>query len=137
MSQLPVKDPKLLPDLFNHDYSDETARLVCERIVLGESQADICREKGMPSVGLVARWGTLNPNFAELLSLSLEARRLQYAEEVVSLARGLTDREDVKIVKVQIDALKWAASRKFGGPASSQSRKSTAAIGGFIIKAVE
>ena len=115
------------------DYSEEIADLICERMVCGkedkpESLREICREKGMPSLGTVMRWLAKHPEFREQYRATREAQTEIHHEEIIEISDNCTD--DVQMLlgeegeglgrinhsaiaraKLQVDTRKWIMSR--------------------------
>ena len=130
------KDPKdYLPRGRPSGYSIELAKVLCNRLGLGESLAQICRDPSMPSHGTVYTWLHDHPEFLELYTRAREEQAETHADEIVSIAdetpetAPVFDKDgkqiDIKLdsayiqwQRQRIDARKWNAAkqrpRKYG-----------------------
>jgi hypothetical protein len=101
-----VYDIKLgRPSRFNEVVADA----ICERITKGESVAQICDDKSMPSLRTVWRWKRENPSFRHDYEQAKEACVEYYALQIMEIAddRSLL----VHDRRIMIDARKWASGR--------------------------
>lgn len=118
------------------DYCEETALLVCERLVEGQSLRKICRDEEMPGIATVFRWLDAHAKFREQYARAREAQADTLADEITDIAddassdyydrpvgtEGETDRvvdaEHINRSRLRVDARKWIASklkpRKYG-----------------------
>ena len=107
-------------------FTEETARIICERISEGESLRTICSDSDMPDKTTVLRW--LGDDVREEFRIQYaRARELQadfYADSIISIADdGLNDsyvddegnkRTDQDVIarsRLRVDARKWYASK--------------------------
>ncbi len=97
------------------DYSQETADLICERLVSGESLRAICRDDEMPAISTVFRWLGLHPEFSEQYARAREEQAEALADEIVAIADKDSDGDDSAVLaardRLRVDARKWVASK--------------------------
>ena len=77
------------------EYDAEIGKIICDRLVLGEALAVICRHAPMPHVQTVHRWEESVPEFGALFS---HARRKQ-ASALVDESRAITDELDLRVAE--------------------------------------
>lgn len=103
-------------------YGPETRTEILSRIADGESVAQICKSKGMPTQSEVYDWLNEEPEFAERYARAREQQAEKYAQEI----REIADEEPPMVAtqfsehvdsgwlqwqKNRIDARKWIASK--------------------------
>ena len=110
-------------------YTEEMGELLCVRLGLGESLAQICRDEGMPSQATVYVWLLRFPEFQERYVRAREEQAETHADEIVSIAdetpettpiydsNGELIRIDLSSAyiawqKQRIDARKWNAAKQ-------------------------
>ena len=99
------------------DYSEELAKLICERLANGESLIAICKDETLPHRSTVHDW--LNPKhstyqsaFADKYARAREDQADYKADEIEDIAnRVLTGEINPNAARVAIDAKKWTASK--------------------------
>lgn len=91
-------------------YTQETADIICERLIEGESLVDICRDEGMPSRATVARWAEANPDFEARCARAREMQADYMDHLILSVANACTP-ETAQADKVRISAYQWRASK--------------------------
>lgn len=113
-------------------YNKDIATIICERLSLGESLREICREDGMPTKTTVMRWLADNENL-EFRDQYARARELQaehWAEEIVEIADDATNdwmmrrnkdgsdsdvetvnAENINRSRLRVDTRKWLMAR--------------------------
>jgi hypothetical protein len=102
-------------------YSDETAALICERLIGGESLRKVCLSEDMPHASTVCRWLAEHGPFREQYARAREAQADTLADEILDIADdGSNDfmGEDEKYngdavqrSKLRVDARKWLAAK--------------------------
>lgn len=68
------------------DFHPETAALICERLVEGQSLRTICLAEDMPSVASVFRWLGAQETFREQYAHAREAQADTLADEMLDIA---------------------------------------------------
>lgn len=91
-------------------YTDDMAEEICRRIANGETLTAICREPDKPHRVTVMRWMLDHEAFRSDYARARREAPHAWADEIVDKARGARP-ETAQAVRVQIDALKWIASR--------------------------
>ena len=111
-------------------YTDETAAKICERLALGESLREICRDEKMPSQRSVFRWllDEENEVFRQQYARAREIQAEAIFDEILEIAddgsndwmeRRLPSGETVEVVnqehiqrsRLRIDSRKWMAGK--------------------------
>lgn len=91
------------------DYSDELTARICERLALGESLANICRDDEMPAMSSIFLWLGKYPEFSERYARAREAQAEAHADRIVEIADD--DTIDPNHKRIMVDARKWIASK--------------------------
>ncbi len=115
----------------NGKYSDGLARLICERLMNGESLVEITDDNRMPSRRTLTRW-LADPRLSEFREMYYFARRVQAEiriDEIFTIADDTSkdwkkkydkdgeflelvpDNEAIQRSRVRIDVRKWYAAR--------------------------
>ncbi|MBM7406915.1 MULTISPECIES: hypothetical protein [Sphingomonas] len=89
----------------------DTQRLICERLIEGESLRAICRDASMPSKSTVARWLAADEAFQELYARARELQAEALADEILEIADKAHDRDSAAAARVKVDVRKWLASK--------------------------
>ena len=92
---------------------DEIAKRICERMACGESLRQICRDDDMPTEGAVRGWVIYDHHgFASRYAHARELRADVWADQILDIAREVpADAAHVARAKLEIDAIKWTASK--------------------------
>lgn len=110
------------------DFSAEITAIICERLGLGESLREICRDETMPSKSTVMRWLAVQPEFRDQYACAREAQADYFAEEIIEISddgtndwmeRRLTDGSTVEVEnkevlnrsRLRVDTRKWLMAR--------------------------
>ena len=91
-------------------YTDTMGELICHRLINGESLNAMCRDDDMPAVGMVFRWLADNRQFREWYTVARQMQADVLADAIIELADNAQP-DNVAVVKMQIDARKWYASK--------------------------
>lgn len=91
-------------------YTQETADIICERLMDGESMVDICRDEAMPSRSSVLRWMEANPEFEARCARAREMQADLMDDMILRVANACTP-ETAQADKVKISAYQWRASK--------------------------
>lgn len=67
-------------------YTPELAALVCERIALGESLRQVCKDESMPCTTTVMKWALQIPEFAQQYRDAREMLLEHWADETIEIA---------------------------------------------------
>jgi hypothetical protein len=81
-SQEPNKNPTGRPS----DYSDGLADAICERLIMGDSMAAVCRDENMPSESMVYRWLAKYVYFRERYASAREGQADRMVDEILEIA---------------------------------------------------
>lgn len=109
-------------------YTPEIALSICERMSLGESLREICREEAMPTKTTVMRWLFANLEFRDQYAKAREAQTEHWAEEILEIAddgsNDYMDRqnkdgssyetvnsEHINRSRLRVDTRKWLMAR--------------------------
>ena len=99
-------------------YTEEMGELLCVRLGLGESLAQICREEGMPSQATVYVWLLRFPEFQERYVRAREEQAETHADEIVSIADETPEIKEVKdkdgkVIDITLDSayIQWQRNR--------------------------
>jgi len=110
-------------------YNDETADLICEKLIEGESLRSICLSDDMPNASTVCRWLRSNEAFRQQYALAREAQADTLADEMLDIAddgsndwlekhgdegENLGWRENGEAIgrsRLRLDTRKWIASK--------------------------
>jgi len=97
------------PSLYTHALGVEIARRMAE----GETVIEIARTANYPSHGTIFAWGTDQSHpFSEMYARARQLYAHKVAAEIVELAdAGEARMANVELLRVRIDARKWAASK--------------------------
>jgi hypothetical protein len=109
------------------DYSPDVTALICERLGLGESLREICRDEAMPDKSTVMRWLARHHEFRDQYACAREAQADYYAEEIIEIAddgsndwmerkRGeetieVENHEVIGRSRLRVDTRKWLMAR--------------------------
>lgn len=110
------------------EFTEAIAKLICDRLVEGESLRQICRDEDMPSAGTVFKWLTQFPTFAEQYAKAREAQADALYDELFDIAddgtndwieietkkRGVEivlNKEAIMRSRLRADVRKWALAR--------------------------
>lgn len=124
-------------------YTDDLAALICERVLMGESLAQITRDEDMPAPRTVYYWIANNEKFLHMYTKAKEDQQETYIDELIDIADNqcttavmvegqplLIDGKPLTTVtpasvshaKLRIETRKWTAMklkpRKYGNHSS-------------------
>ncbi len=89
-------------------FRQEIADTICQRLALGESLRQICRDEGMPDRMTVIRWKSDHPEFRIQYARAREDQADTYAE--LGLEAALNADDPAKGC-LAFDAYRWAAGK--------------------------
>ena len=110
-------------------YSEALASKICKLIAEGEKVVDVCKRKGMPSVGTVFRWMHDKEGFREMYDRAREERAHRIFDDMLEIADDGTndyvekfnkngesmgpqlDSEHVQRSRLRIETRKWIVSK--------------------------
>ena len=99
------------------DYSEDTAKAICERLIGGESLRTICKDAGFPDSSTVYLWLAKEENaqFREQYARAREWQMETLGEEALEIADDAT--RDTKLVgregqEVEVCNTEWVARSK-------------------------
>jgi hypothetical protein len=106
------------------DYTQETASLICERLVEGESLRSICRDEAMPAIRTVFLWLGKHEAFMQQYAHARESQADTYADEIIDIAddgsgdwiidsdgNKRVDQDCIARSRLRVDSRKWIASK--------------------------
>lgn len=111
-------------------FTEATADTICERLSIGQSLREICRDPKMPGLTTVMAWVRDNDDFQKQYTRAREIQAEYLLDEIVEIAddaindwmtrqKGdaapaeVVDHENINRSRLRIDARKWAASKMF------------------------
>lgn len=92
-------------------YTVEIADEFIERLSCGESMRGICEDAHMPSRPTLWRWMDADASFNDRYARARERQATSYADLASQMAEGRNKGDDPGTLRVQLDAIKWAASK--------------------------
>ena len=95
-------------------YTPELGLAICERMALGGTVREICRNQKMPAESTVRRWALVNDEFSSLYALARERQADAWFDEALRISREADSSGDPKLVpgsRLYVDTLKWAAAK--------------------------
>jgi len=105
-------------------WDDNTRAYITEQLALGRSLRDICREKDMPSEGLVRKWARTEDEFGTQYARAREIGMDALADEILEIAddtqrdfkttadgKEIVDQEAINRARLRVDARKWIMSK--------------------------
>ena len=108
-------------------YSEATATAICERLAVGQSLREICRDRDMPNKSTVFRWLAGNKEFREQYAAAHVVQADALAEEILEIADNATndwmerqsgeetivvaDHDHISRSRLRVDARKWLMSK--------------------------
>ena len=96
-------------------YTPMAGRMVCKRIMEGETLSSICRDESMPSIGVIYYWRRRHPDFDEAIQYARKARAEIMHDKVVEISDELREgglsRTDMESKARAADGYKWSASK--------------------------
>lgn len=92
-------------------YSQEVAEAICERLSEGESLLSISKDPAMPARSTILKWRNEIEEFSASYARAYEMGADIQFDELEELAATATP-ETVGVVKLQLDARKWALARR-------------------------
>ena len=92
-------------------YTEDLTEEICLLLMLGMSLRNICLKKEMPCIATVMKWLRLNPEFAAQYAHAREAQAELMGDRMVELALNPPKNADPNMLRVQMDAIKWAAGK--------------------------
>lgn len=103
------------------EYSEETAAVICERLISGESLRKICLDEGMPAQSTVCRWLANNEPFRKQYAHAREIQADTIFDECLDIADdGVNDYmgddekyngDAVQRSRLRIDTRRWMAGK--------------------------
>ena len=105
------------------DYSEETALIICNRMIKGESLRSICRDESMPDAGTVLRWASKHSEFRQQYDDAMAQRAESMFEEILDIADETSrdtintdtgeraNTEWISRSRLRVDARKWMLSK--------------------------
>ena len=109
-----VKRPQGRPTSF----SEEKARIICDRLADGESLRSICRDEGMPVLQTVYGWMHTRPSFVEQYLRAREEQAETHADIIVDLSDATPETlpvydRDGNVIELKLDSawVQWMRQR--------------------------
>lgn len=93
-------------------YTEELAGEIIERITMGESLTNICRDAHMPRISTVFSWEGLNATFAERLARARRYAVEAWGHQIIDIAdKAATSKGGVNKARLQTDVRRWLMSK--------------------------
>jgi hypothetical protein len=92
-------------------YSQDKADAICEMLMEGRSLREIVDMKDMPAMSTVLKWLRENSSFSSQYAHAREAQAELMGDKMVELALHPPKGQDPQMLRVQMDAIKWAAGK--------------------------
>jgi hypothetical protein len=92
-------------------YTPEIGASICGKLCEGQSLRSICAAEGMPDKSTVMTWLHRHPDFRAMYIAARELGAEAMADEVIAIATAPMKAEDAPVVRVRLDAVKWAAAK--------------------------
>lgn len=90
------------------EFTQETADLICARIIGGDSLRSICAEPAMPGEKTVYQWLAKDSVFAQQYTRAREAQMEVMATEILEISdERATDPTQVQRNRLRVDTRKW------------------------------
>lgn len=90
------------------EFTQETADLICARIIGGDSLRSICAEPAMPGEKTVYQWLAKNSVFAQQYTRAREAQMEAMATEILEICdEKAATSEAVQRNRLRVDTRKW------------------------------
>ncbi len=89
---------------------NEIINKVAEGMFQGLSLRKICQQEGMPNKSTILRWLEKDEELATIIARAREGQIEHYADLMLEKAEACS-LEDVPKVKLEIDTIKWIASK--------------------------
>lgn len=119
------------------NYTQDTANIICERIVEGESLRSICTADDMPAIRTVFNWLAKDDAFVQQYTRAREAQADTLADEIIDIAddgsrdyakdkdgHEVVDHDHIARARLRVDSRKWIASKlkpkKYGEKVTSE-----------------
>lgn len=90
------------------EYTEDRARVICDRIATGQSLREICLEEDQPSTNTVFRWLSEHASFRDQYATARELQAESHADAIVYIAD--TEPDPAK-ARVRILARQWHAAK--------------------------
>jgi len=94
------------------EYTEETAKAICDRLAAGERLRAICEDKDTPAERTVYQWLARHEIFAQEYARARKTWADAQIEEIIAVSKDTELKADDK--RVQIDTLKWAMGKLNG-----------------------
>lgn len=84
---------------------------ICRKLASGVSLETICKPRLMPNIWTVYRWLNRHPEFSKDYARARELQAETMADRMVQIAMEDQGSKDPQMLRVKIDAIKWAAGK--------------------------
>lgn len=92
------------------EYTEDVGTAICESVAAGDSMREAARKLGLPET-TVRQWRNANDSFQAQYARAVIARAEVFFERGNDIAMGIKTGEEAQIARVQLDWLKWSASK--------------------------
>lgn len=89
-------------------YTEEIAKEVCKRLIVGQSLSKICEDPEMPGISTIYDWFDKYPEFAERYAKAKEDQAETLIDGLLAIA---DEEEDVNRARLKIETRKWIAAK--------------------------
>lgn len=90
-------------------YNPAIIDMMCSKIVMGETLADICTTPGFPTYDLLCRWRRTEPWINEALDLARKDRAERYKDLALKEALAAQSAKDAPAQTLKVETYKWSA----------------------------
>jgi hypothetical protein len=102
---------KWIKPLVHPKYCLPLSERVCMLVRGGRSYKQVAQEMGFPGVQTIYHWRNMHPDFSEDLKAARRDRGDYYHDQVMEIADGEIEKEDVPVLKLRSDIYKWGAEK--------------------------
>ena len=122
-----------MTEYYTPEQKEEIITEIFDRIAVGESIADICREEGKPTASNFYIWKDSKPEWKERYARARELQAVHYVDKINKIARNCPAVSDeVQKARLEIDTLKWTASKmgplRFGNTVQEHKHDATVKV---------
>lgn len=94
------------------DYNDDISKKIIDRLAAGESVTKICGDDGYPNRYTVFEWNVKHPEFHHRYEKALKSSGQFQVDKIPLVIQEMKEGVvDPAVGKIEIDALKWMASK--------------------------
>lgn len=84
---------------------------LCHHIREGKTLREICKMDDMPDIHRFYAWLAIYPQLRVRYEQARKQRADSFHDQLIEVAMGVADKDDVPVAKLKIETLKWAAEK--------------------------